>query len=406
MNLCLFFQQLDLISERPTLLINKNERIKSVWGAFLTIILIALIISFAVNFLIELFGRKNPRLLIYDEMIEKFKTVPLDYENFPIFWSILDSDVESKGEIKNFNSYFETSIILKKYNENGVNFENVPVAFSKCTFENQLLVYRDIFPNNYGVENFNCLKHDKFSTNNPDLKSKISFDIKNTFISFSLKICNKNGNPNASCTPLDANFISKMNNSELKFYFGNIDTNFNIKTESRENPVNKSPIFFSQVLSNTMKYSWDLNLINKRYSTDYGYIFSEIDNYEFYTIDKNYKIWSDLRINGNSTDSTDLEVLSFTLGINNLFRPVYFRTFYKGQNFFAELGGVFNFLFVIAYHLNLVYSAVHLNLTIDNKCKLSYFVEKVKKIFFKNLKFRKIIILEKKLVVILLLEPL
>jgi hypothetical protein len=374
MNISLFFQQLDLISERPTLLINKNERIKSVWGAFLTISLIALIISFAVNFLIELFGRKNPKLLLHDEMIEKFKTVPLDYENFPIFWSILDMDNESIGEIKNFNAYFEMIVNLHKYNEYGVNFENVPVFYSKCNFENQLKLFKDVFPEKYNIENYNCLKYDQFSPNRPELKSKISFNLKNSYISFSLRICNKTGNPNASCITPDQNFITKLNNSKLKFLLGSVDTNFNIKTASRESPVNKTPTFFSQVLSNSMKYSWDFNLINKRYSTDYGYIFTDIDNYEFYSIDKDYKISSDLRINGNATDS---EVLSFTLGMNDLFRPVYFRTFYKGQNFFAELGGVFNFLFVIAYHLNLLYSAVNFNLTIDNRCKLSYYTEKV-----------------------------
>ena len=35
-----------------------------------------------------------------------------------------------------------------------------------------------------------------------------------------------------------------------------------------------------------------------------------------------------------------------------------------------------NFLFVITYHLNLIYSSVYFNLTVDNNCKLSYYVEK------------------------------
>ena len=260
--------------------------------------------------------------------------------------------------------------------DNSNSFNNISLFFSKCDIKKHLNFYNQNFAADFDANSYNCLEFKDYSPNNPILKTRNSFSSFNTYISFMIKICSSNS---SSCMLPDNNTLNKISNSKLKFMFGYLESNMDIKKVSREAPIYRIPNFFSQIISSSNKYHWDFNLIKKRYSTDFGYLLTDIHDYELFSIEKNVKVSSNSRLESNYTDP---EVLSFTLGVKDFFRPVYYRTFYKGQNFFAEIGGVFNFLFVIAYHLNLLYSAVNFNLAIDNKCKISYYTEKVKIIKF------------------------
>jgi hypothetical protein len=55
----------------------------------------------------------------------------------------------------------------------------------------------------------------------------------------------------------------------------------------------------------------------------------------------------------------------------------YYRHYTKLPLLFAQIGGIYYIIYIVANNINIIYSVVHFYLSIDNNTKVSYFLQKV-----------------------------
>lgn len=357
----LLIQQFDFISQKPTLLINNSDRVRSIYGACLTIFLSIFTLIFAYSCLYELFGRFDPNFIISEKYDDYDVKIPL-YRDFPIFFSM-----KLKGDGMSVNNYFSYNISLISSDK------TTNVTFSKCDFNKNFNTDNN-FELNFNPSDYLCLDYNE-GQNFPYMKTKSKESLLNSYITLSAKVC-QNSN---QCMLADSNLINNLNGGKVEFVLGLMQNMVDIKNTSNPSKIMQRPLYIRQSISTFMKYNLDFNILREEYSTDFGYILTKVEKLDLLSIEPIPYITSDLRMKNNLTDP---EVLSLNLKIDKPFKKVYTRKFYKGQQFFAEVGGVFNFLYWIAYNINLIYSLVHFNIKIDNHAKISYFVEKVINNFF------------------------
>jgi hypothetical protein len=362
-------KQFDLISQKPSLLINNSERVKSFYGAFLTILLVGFTLAFGVYFLVLLFGRINPQLLLYEERIIPGTKIYFD-DKFPIFFKV-NTDAD-----ENLNDYFSFRLFM---NSGSV---KTPINLQPCDGYDMLT-----------GGDFLCLFSNTTTSSPPFISSrdiKLHSDTNNndeknlnyTSISVGLSFCTKND----TCKLPTQRVFSLIDEGKVFLEYGHIKTSFDIKNTSYPSSYVNSPVIFVQKLSHSTKYNLDIGIIAEKYITDFGYILQDLFEISFYSISPYTKVTSEFKVgnydfNNFKNDSSkykveDAELINISIGLMSDWLQIHSRSFYTGQRFFAEIGGVFNFLFVITYHLNLIYSSVYFNLKVDNTCKLSYFVER------------------------------
>ncbi len=161
--------------------------------------------------------------------------------------------------------------------------------------------------------------------------------------------------------------INVLCNESIEFMYGYYDILFDfvdLKTDVIKKTKTNKIIFKSEIKHYT-EYSVKLG----RYESDMGYVFTDmiLNDYLYYERENTYSISKDV---GDSN-------LNISIKPDFNGRKLFSRSYYKGQNFFAELGGIFNFVYILAYNINLIHSIIHLNLTIDKECKISTSIEKV-----------------------------
>jgi hypothetical protein len=294
-------KQIDLLSQKPTLLINNSDRAKSLFGAILTFLLACFIIIYTIVNLIKLFARKEP-----------------DFNNQVLF----RSDLNEMG-IFEFPFFFvydgnpsDIDITLNFYSK-GVNNK---IDLKNCN--NDVRKYID---NAYCIDNLNMMKDDMIYI-----------------------------------------YVRCRNNCLGNFIYGYYDILFDI--HNSESPVIKSLNNKSIMLNNSTKHILEYSVKSGKFQSDNGYVFLDIVSWNilFYEIENSY-----------SLQNTDSGMVQVNIRPNMDVNKIYKRSYYKGQVFFAELGGIFNFVYILAYNLNLIHSIIHLNLTIDKECKISSLIEKV-----------------------------
>jgi hypothetical protein len=331
----LLLKQFDIISQKPTLLINNSDRNRSVYGAFLTILLCILTLYFGLVSLSELFGRGNPNFVISKKLPEMKLNLTLN-EFFPLFVSI------DNRQGVNMNKYFTYSLMVDMVASKSAiapcnMSEDINIVLSNSPFQNKT--------------NFQCLNMNDITIANN--------------LYFKINLCTQGA---TGCELPTNQTLANLKDVIVSFIF--MDNLIDIHDVIRPAKILRIPQIITQKLSPNIKTQINMKLKQEQYSTDYGYIFTDIDMYELLTIDKN--IYPEFEIRQN-----DPEVLAINIWNNFPYIKNYERNFYKGQRFFAEIGGVFNFLYLIAINLNMVYSIVHFYMTIDSSCMLSYYTEKV-----------------------------
>ena len=218
-----YFKQFDFLSQKPTLLINNSERIRSILGACFTIALAGLIISFTLVLLIKLLSRSDPDFLvttIRDEGGAKF--------DIPIFVNLisdLDSDV-----IQNFTDFLIFDIEVKIYENNIYNITAFEVGYS------HFLNMTDIF-----------------------MQKNLSLYVINDEINISLKF---------NSSQIQFEKFLKSFTQKIDILFTYQDTNLDFYAIEKPQKFNISMNFFRLPLLLTTKYQMMLNLIKNIYTTD------------------------------------------------------------------------------------------------------------------------------------------
>ena len=116
-----FLKQFDFISQKPSLLINNSDRIRSLCGAFFTIAVAILIIIFGWILLFELIFRTSPKIL----KTQMFEEGLIDFD-FPISFKINHHDQD-----KNYDEFFLIDVNMKTYHKDNA-FHLTPLEFQPC----------------------------------------------------------------------------------------------------------------------------------------------------------------------------------------------------------------------------------------------------------------------------------
>ena len=157
------------------------------------------------------------------------------------------------------------------------------------------------------------------------------------------------------------------NNCSGNFIYGYYDILFDI--HNSQSPVLPVMAKKSLMMNNNTKHVLEYSVKSGTFESDNGYVFLDIMSWNilFYENENSYSLQN------SGGDSVQVKIRP-----NMDVKKMYKRSYYKGQVFFAELGGMFNFVYILAYNLNLIHSIIHLNLTIDRECKISSLIEKVR----------------------------
>jgi hypothetical protein len=347
-NLLFALRHLDFLTEKPTLYINKMERAKSISGAFLTCLMIILTVFFAIFNLLKLFGREDVDFNITE--LREDSDASISMTNFPVFFYIRQVN---PGDSLAVNDIFTITANLYsnsfQYDNNGnllTSSNKIGLSFNLCDKAN--FASDDIMPANLG--NYYCL-----NTNTANL---IASQTKESYISISVNL-----KPNAP---------GIMSTNYFEFVFGY----FNRFIDTHNLDVNIVPLRYSITkqfkLSEKIKNVLDISLINAKYITDNGHFIQDLIKKDMILVDNFSK---------NTQEVTDGKITEINLRANGFIKKEYSRKFYKAQSFLAEMGGIFNVLYIIAFNFNLIHSVIHSYLTIDKECRLSYYAEKVKMVY-------------------------
>jgi hypothetical protein len=351
--LMIAFKQLDFLTEKPTLYINKMERAKSMVGAFLTSSMVLLTVFFAIFNLVKLFARNDVDFNITELREDPDASIKID-KDFPIFFYIrlinpgsttynpFDLFTISVSMLSNTNQYDGSGNLIQSQTK-------TDIAYSPC--DKSLFKGDAIIPSHIG--NYYCLTGDyeKFT-------KLINTGDKENYLSVTVSLKNP-GIVNSN--------IMKANYFEFVFGYFNrfIDTH---NLDMAVSPLNYT-IYNRFKLTDMVRQYLDLTLINARYSTDNGHFIQNTINWDMILVDKVVKGVSDV--------NSDRVITEISLKANGIIKRDYSRKFYKAQSFLAEMGGIFSVMYIIAFNLNSLHSFIHFNLTIDRECRLSYFAEKV-----------------------------
>jgi hypothetical protein len=346
--MALILKQFDLISQRPNLLINRSERVKSVWGALLTMLLIASSLGFSIVSLQKLFDRTDVKLFTYQYPETNNKDTTMKFQDFPLLFSVIDTN-KPNTILTDFAKNFDFSInINNQKNEQVANYKYVTCDKVELS-EN--LNFDDIDPKNYF-----CI--DLTNIDEPVLNTKGSDD--HNYLQINLMIKNTTNS-----------YIQSMNNTNLEFVFGYIDYYYDI--HNYNDPIYYFPNFiYNEINLKTTKLETSLNLINQYFSTDVGYVFQDYQEISLLRVDQQYR---QRKLPFNPKENV---LMSMNLKLNSYYKVINQRSYYKFQGCFADIGGVFYFLYLISLGLNILHSHVSFYLSIDSHTKMSHYVQKVK----------------------------
>jgi hypothetical protein len=359
--LIIAFKQLDFLSEKPTLYINKMERPKSFIGAMLTSLMVLLTVFFAIFNLVKLFVRTEVDFNI-TELREDLDCIIKIDKDFPIFFQI--RQVNPNNPAFNPNDLFKISVnlysVTQQYDALGnllISQTKTAIAYAPCDGSN--FSGDEILPSNF--KSFYCLLGDygKYTL--------LTNGSEENYLSVSVSLNNANSS------------IFKSNYFEFVFGY------FNRFIDTHNLDITVVPLKYSILnrikLTDTIRQNLDLTLINAKYITDNGHFIQDPIKFDMVLVDKSMNSISDV--------GSDKLIAEINLRANGMIKRELFRKFYKAQSFLAEIGGIFSILYIIAFNLNLLHSFINFNLIIDKECRVSYYAEKVINNNFRSLRLRK-----------------
>jgi hypothetical protein len=338
-------KNLDLITQKPSLYINKMERSKSTYGAFLTTLLVILSVGFIAYYLLKLFGRTDISFVTTE--LKDDNSGSIDLSAFPIFFSL----TQNSDSTANLNNLFTIQAKVISYTD-GYDGTNTPIrsynyktlSYTKCNANNFNSSY--IVPDN--IEKYYCLQEG-------NLYRTLGSE---SYLSISVI-----GNSSA------LNNKGLLLQGGFQFNFGYFKTFIDAHEKDLALQPENVANFRNFRITDTLSSFLDVILMNAEYRTDRGYLMEDFILYDLILVDS-------MREYVTTVDNSGIAI-QINLKANGFIRKQLLRKFYKLQSFLAETGGVCHILYVMAYFLNFIHSIIHYNLVIDEECRISHYIERV-----------------------------
>ena len=340
-----FITVADILSSKPELRTSERfERFKTVYGGALTILMTALIIGASVSFGIEFLERKNS-IITYNK-IPADETNQAEIGDFPYMVALLDNGLKLLEDEDRWYSFLsETWDFYPKNSSSGqieMGLKRIKINTERCNIDKHFGKYKELFKDVPYLEHHYCL----IPGQNVTAYGLYGSTKPNNFIDHWISTCVNDTALNRTNCHSREESKARLVNTYISYVFLDIAIDHN----DIQNPI--KVILRSEILpvSSSIYKRIFFYLSSISYKTDYGFIFEDMKEEKVFQVSDS-KENVDLRPEGTVPGSFAL-ITVLMAKYNNF----YFRKYYKGQNFLADMGGIIKGLLLIGTFLNYLIS--------------------------------------------------
>jgi hypothetical protein len=326
----------DIYGEPVKLNINQKEKVKTVWGALLSLVAIALLISFT-----WAYGNDLSNSTTEDVQFYKRPFYNLNKYNFPVAFAFQTYDQNTF----NIPKYFKFDVIsVKTYNGNSTKV-TTSLEYEPCN-DSHFPSFSSDYLQAAGTSKYMCIKDQNLLIGGYWDNEYIQY------VTFRLRMCNNGTDGNCAPKQEISDWIDKEPIAFNLYFQNNI-----VDMKNFENPIAQN--FYVVYKNVRMTSSKVLNTFIKSQDivTDVGYIFPSYQLQTAYSYDNSDTDESDALV--GSLMDINLFVSDHKLVVN--------RRYIKAQTILAFLGGLGQLFYVVGWFLTFYFSRIKLHQKLFNK---------------------------------------
>jgi hypothetical protein len=329
----------DFLGQEPQFYISKMSRYKTCLGGVISILTLIVISGFALYFSSQVFSRSQMSLL--SSQTSDFNML-IDFNKIPLLFLISTST----GVLYNTRTTYPILQVANYYPEyrGAANITTVP--FKPCN-SSDIVGYEDLY-DGINLENYLCLNR---TGTNLTLWGNLG-DLKSGYSKFSIysarctnnSIYNYNADP-ATCLPTPQ--IEKLlSDSNVHIYMSFPDNVINYNDATKPLTTYLRTEDFVMPLLSGFRHAYQLK--NTFVHSDLGFVFEDFVNIPTYQVDS---LKSTSYVSNNYPISEAYGSVNFQISPK---ADVHKRTYIKLQVLCANIGGIVNFVYIVA-HITVTY---------------------------------------------------
>ena len=356
----MFIKKFDYLSPTVTLHYNGSLSHSSLLSGIFSIISIAIIIAFAVFFFLDMIKRKDPKAFYYNSFVEDAGT--FNFSSSSLFHFISLATINSHHINDGFDFTFFRIVGFDNYFAQYLADKNLSRLdhwiYGICSYENDAsgisdIINKDFFEKSACIKKyFNSAEQKYYDTNDPKFKWPIishgTFNQNYSLYNFVIEKCQEE----TLNLIMGENYHCKSNqeielfvNNLVVFYFYFINNYIDIL--NYKNPITKYLFNIEHIFSNNQYTQNHLNFNPSNIKSHNGLIFDTVQENNYYIYDKNDIFKED------SEESGIYSVIIFWLK-NTM--NYYERSYKKFQDVISSIGGINQFITIVAAFINSLYN--------------------------------------------------
>jgi hypothetical protein len=332
------FKCCDIYGSPVALNINQKEKIKTIPGAFLSLVWIAILIAFTVSYGHDISNSYTPP---EDIQYSKRPFYRLTNDNFPVAVAFQTYNQQTYVNPKYFK--FE-AINVKTFNQNSTTI-TTSYEFEPCT-DKHFPNFSSAYLLNAGTSKYMCVKNQELNIGGYWDNDYIQYVI------FRLRMCNNGTDGNCASKDEINNWINREPIA-FNLYFQNSIVNIRNYEQTVQNFIG---VVYKNVKTTASKVL-NIYLMEQEILTDTGYVTSDIKAQTTYSYDKD---------DSDESDQTEGSLMDINLFVSN-HKMIFLRQHIRAQTIMAFLGGLGQFFYVIGCFLTCCGSRLKLHQKIFNK---------------------------------------
>jgi hypothetical protein len=315
---------LDMFGYSPHMQVNKQQSYQTVFGGFISIIVIFAIISAVWLFGKEIILKEKPGVIVSTYSDADPMQTQFNDENYVITLGLQDPDYTFYLNESIYKVELTHNTMMRSEN-NKVTFESKKIEVIRCSNKNITLL-NDYFKL-LDLNNLLCLKNGNFSLEGSFGRSIF------TFLEFKFNRCKNSTENNFSCKS-----SQEIEKRLAGGFFGMFLTDITIL------PTNKTSPFQAYGVNIWTTFSiWAYREVWMYYKkiqvwSDKGWLFDDSNREDYFSFDKMREVWD--------TRDTSETFMSLNIAMG-LSRQVFDRSYIKVQQIAANCGGIMKFLMLL-----------------------------------------------------------